>query len=61
MNIVTQVDRLKAEDCWEKAHFEAMVSAKITFRQSTAIVFFRPLQPCQRYASFSLNSFSLTT
>jgi len=38
---ITQVDRLKVEDCQGKAHFEAMFGAKIRhFRQSTAIVIF---------------------
>jgi len=42
---VTQVDWLKAEDCEEKAHFEAIFDARIRhFRQSTAIVLFWPLQ-----------------
>ena len=43
----TQVDRLKVEDCQEKAHFKAMSDARITFRQSTAIVLFLPLQSKQ--------------
>jgi len=37
---VTQVDRLKDEDCRGKAHFKVMFDARITFRQSTAIMFF---------------------
>jgi len=36
--VTTQVDRLKAEGCQGKAYFEAMFGAKLTFRQSTAIV-----------------------
>jgi len=34
------VERLKAEDCQGKAHFKAMFDARITFRQSSAIVLF---------------------
>jgi len=43
--VTTQVDRLKAEDCYGKAHFKAMFDARITFLQSTATVLFWPLQP----------------
>jgi hypothetical protein len=43
---ITQVDRLKAEDCQEKAHFKAMFGARIRhFRQSTTIELFLLLQP----------------
>jgi len=39
--VIAQVDRLKAEDCQGKAHFEAMFGARNRhFRQSTAIVLF---------------------
>jgi len=39
--IIAQVDRLKAEDCQEKAYFEAMFGARNRhLSQSTAIVLF---------------------
>ena len=41
--VTTQVDRLKAVS--KKAHFKAIFDARITFRQSKAIMFYRPLQP----------------
>jgi len=39
------VERMKAEKCKETAHFDTMLGARITFRQSTAIERIRSLHP----------------